>query len=301
MEISKTDLELKPLIHAQDSRFRAEITHKNEETNFTPSKPTLEADFTPSKEASPIIFARMIDTMQDYIISNGEPAELKQDSIGGKISKTKQNLRHAEKQILDTKRSKKTWESRQRICNYVTNSISILAGAGLITSGQIVPGGSLVFSGIGGISSNLMQGFECNSKLIAATSIVSSLVGLVGGLGGGLYSLFSKPSQTMAALKSQNLASFFQSAATLSSFFTNGFSFYTSMQKNTNLEKLSQLEALHTKTDTTLKTYEQKLKGAGTSFQSLTKNFVGSIKQISKANSRYTRDVMRVLTADFPA
>ena len=172
---------------------------------------------------------------------------------------------------------------------------------GLVASGQSVAGGSLIASGVGASTSELLQRFGFNSTLTSAISIASGVVGLVGGLGSIGYNLFKRPTQLVQSLNSDALSAFFQKAGMLTSFFSSSISLYASTKKNQGLKKTSELEALHTKTDTALRSLDQKLSGAFTSFQGKAKDFSQIFKTISRAQRSYIERAMRVFTADFRA
>lgn len=279
------------------------LQHRSNATapTFTPSKPILPEHLVASVTPQALIFSKMFDQMQQYVTESSEPAELKQDYMGRKITENKKALRQAEKAILDTQGSVKTWEGRKKIASYLCNAVTILTGMGLVASGQAVAGGSLIASGTGSTLSDILQRYGCNSTVTSALSIASGIVGLAGGLGSLGWGLITNPRNTVQALNSGALGSFFQKAGALTSFFGNGASLYASAEKNKGLKKTSELAALHTKIDTALRSLDQKLSGAYTSFQGKAKDFSQIFKSISRAQSRYIRDAMRVFTADFPA
>lgn len=270
-------------------------------SSFTPSKPLLPSTLTVNGRSQAEIFAGMFDKMQNYVMQTAEPAELKQDYMINKVTKHKQELRRAEKALLDTKSTVATWEGRKKIANYLCNAVSILTGMGLMASGQALAGGSLIASGVGSSISEILQRFSFNSTVTSSISIASGLVGLVGGLGSIGYGLLKNPGNVVQALNSNALSSFFQKAGALTSFFSNGISLYSSSKKNEGLKKTSELEALHTKIDTALRSLDQKLSGAFTSFQGKAKDFSQIFKTIARAQRSYVERAMRVFTADFRA
>lgn len=277
-----------------------------EESSFAPSsyqisKPELSAHYN-EKEATPapIVCARLMDALKDYILSTSEPAELKQDHLGEKIVKTKKSLHKTQKEIVQSKKAIDTWQWRKNLAGYLFNGVSLLAGVGLCASGQVGAGGSLIASSAGSTLSQVLASMGCKESITGALSVASSLVGVFGTLGCGAYRLFTKPTATLTAMQGSTFSSFLQGAEVITSFAANGFGHVANIKKNDNLEKCSQLEALHTRSDTLLKTLDQKHSGAATGFQSSAKNFSEGFRTISKAYSRYTRDAMRVLTADFP-
>lgn len=280
---------------------KVETTPASSSTSFTPSKPALAAELTVSGRSQAEIFAGMFDKMQKYVIETAEPAELKQDYMINKVTKTKQELRKAEKALLDTQSTVNTWEGRKKIANYLCNAVSILTGLGLVASGQATAGGSLIASGVGSSASDILQRFGFNSTLTSSLSIASGVVGLVGGLGSIGYGLIKRPGNVVQALNSNVLSAFFQKAGMLTSFFSNGISLYAASKKNEGLKKTSELEALHTKTDTALRSLDQKLSGAFTSFQGKAKDFSQIFKSIARAQRSYIEKAMRVFTADFRA
>ena len=268
---------------------------------YSVTKPVLTpsfcaADVTPA----PIVCARLMDSLQDYILSTAEPAELKQEYVGSKMSKTKQALRQNEKSILESKKAIEGWEWKKKIAYYIFNGASLLAGVGLCASGQIGAGGSLIASSVGTMSASALSSYGCNSTLTGALSVASSVVGVFGFLGFGAYNLIKQPQAIAAAIQQGSFSSFVGAASAITSFTANGFTHLSTIKKNENLNHLSQLEALHTKSDTFLRTLDQKHSAAASAFQSNAKNFSDGFKTISKAYTRYTRDVMRVLTAEFP-
>ena len=274
---------------------------QEQSSTFTPSKPVLYEDLALNAPAQALIFAGMFDRMQNYVMSTAEPAELKQDYMIHKITKHKQELRKAERALLDTKSTVSTWDGRKKIANYLFNGVSILTGMGLIASGQTVAGGSMIASGAGSIGSLILEHHGCNSKLTSALSIASAVIGLGGSIGALTYNLYKKPAELVQALNSEALHSFFQKAGSLTSFFSSSASLYASSKRNEGMKKTSEIEALHTKVDTALKSLEQKLSGAFTSFQGKAKDFSQIIKTIARAQRSYTDRAMRVFTADFRA
>lgn len=88
-------------------------------SSYIPSKPLLPAELTVSGRSQAEIFAGMFDKMQKYVIDTAEPAELKQDFMINKVTKTKQELRKTEKALLDTQSTVATWEGRKKIANYL--------------------------------------------------------------------------------------------------------------------------------------------------------------------------------------
>jgi hypothetical protein len=170
-----------------------------------------------------------------------------------------------------------------------------------MASGQAVAGGSMIASGVGSSASEILQRFGFNSTLTSSISIASSIVGLVGGLGSLGWNLIKNPGRVVQGLNSEALGSFFQKAGALTSFFSSGISLYSSSKKNEGLQKTAELEALHTKIDTALKSLDQKLSGSFTSFQGKAKDFSQIMKTISRAQRSYIERAMRVFTADFRA
>ncbi len=287
----------------QDMR-NVDIAHLNLLDPITKiTQPSLDKDASLNKEPANLIFARMMDKMQTYVNSTEEPTILKQAQVGNKITETNKQLRKEQEKIVDTQKAIETWDFRKTVANQVMNGVSVLAGGGLILAGDYWTGGSLMVSGVGNAASDLMRYLEWNPTLTAATSLVSGIVGVVGGLGGSVANLyyrnFTNPQQLQLAWNS--LGYWCNAAATATGLIGGVVSGTASIASNSNMNLLGQLEALQSQTSSSLRLLQEKYTSATTAFQGTAKNFSDLFRNIAKAQSRYTRDVMRMLTADFPA
>jgi hypothetical protein len=269
-----------------------------------PSKPQIEPHFHTKSEIVPtaIIFANMLDNMQRYAQSTAEPAELRHAQVGKNIQKISNDLKDVEHKILDTKQNIATWESRTRISNYVLNGVTAITGIGLVAAGDLWTGGSLIVSGVGSAASTLMSSYGWDPTLTSAISIVSGLVGVVGGIGSIAKQLYSYgPLAFLDKLTSPSFSSALQFAGSLASLASTAFTGYAQVERNTHASTLSQYEAGHTQKTTQRQLLEPKLASATTSHQGTAKNMAKACRAIVSAQTRFTRDAMRQLTADFPA
>lgn len=262
---------------------------------FKPSKPHLaELDQTHVEPPS-LIFSRMFDAMQDYISSISEAIIAKQHHIGSSIANKKQDLRAADQKVLGAKKSIETWDARKKLANYMFHGVSLLSGTALVCTGQTVAGSSMIVSSVGSAASEVMKSYNFNEKLTAATSIISGVIGIAGGLGTGLYNLLTSPQRVTATLSSPIFKSITQWALPITTAVASGFNQFATIKKNENLENLSAIEALHTRSETALKSVQQKFSGSIKTFGSRTKDFSQEFKTILRAQSRY-RQVMREVT-----
>jgi|GEM_PF-1623853 len=291
-------LQKKPLLeHRYVDTISSLKTTDREET----TKPNLDSELPPSQQTPAEIFARMMDNAQKYIKSTSETAELKHDQVGRKIRAQEKNLRELQKQTLEARKSIETWETRHMVANCILNGVTTLTGVGLTLAGNPWTGGSLIASGVGSTASELMKHYKWNSTLTAATSIVSGLIGVVGGVGSGIVSLIRSPTTFASQLTSGTLSTILQATGVVTSLVSNGLSGYSMIEKNNTSAMLSDLESAQTKADSSLRLLQQKYGSATMAFQGTVKNFSGLFKTIAKTHNRYTRDCMRMLTADFPA
>ena len=265
--------------------------------------PSLDRDSSLEVAPANLIFARMLDKMQSYVNSAEEPTKLKQTQVGNKITKTKQQLRKEQEKIVDTQKTIETWDFRKTVANQVMNGVSVFAGGGLILAGDYWTGGSLVASGVGNAASDLMRYLEWNPTLTAATSVVSGIIGVVGGLGGSVANLYYRNFNNPQGLDLawNQLAYWCEAAATATGIIGGAVSGTASVVSNSNMDLLGQLEALQSQTSSSLRLLQDKYTSATTAFQGTAKNFSDLFRNITKAQSRYTRDVMRMVTAEFPA
>lgn len=304
-----TPTPVQPASRIDDVNLR---THQDFATRYTDTlqslkgtevttKPTLEPTL-PQEHISPaIVFARMMDTIQKYVKTTAMTAELKHEQVGRKIQKAEAQLRNVQKQALEAKQASATWNTRHMVANCVLNGVTTLTGVGLAAAGDPWTGGSLIVSGVGSTASELMKYYNWNSTLTAATSIVSGVVGLFGGLGSGIGHLVRNPTLFMKNLTTGSVPTILGAIGSVTSLISTGLSGYSMVERNKTNTFLSELEALHTQTDTSLRLLQQKYSSAATGFQGTTKSFSGLFKTIAKTHNRYTRDCMRMLTADFPA
>lgn len=270
-----------------------------------PSKPTLEPHFD-SKEDKiippAIIFSRMMDKMQEYAQSTAEPAELRHAQVGKNINKISEDITKVQDQLIDTKKDIETWESRSRLASYVLNGVTAMTGVGLVMAGDAWTGGSLIVSGVGGTASGLMSSYGWNPTFTGAVALVSGLVGIVGGVGSGARQLYNYgPRALLNTLTHPTFEKSLELAGSLASFISTTVYGYSNIKKNENLSTLSQFDAMHTMKTTERQLLEPKLTSAATSHQGTAKSMSKACSQIVKAQNRFTRDAMRVLTADFPA
>ncbi|MBM3191816.1 MAG: hypothetical protein FJZ63_04110 [Chlamydiae bacterium] len=265
------------------------------------SKPILEREL--SSKAPQHVFYRLVTNMQAYVESVEEPTVLRQNQVGEKITTTKKELRHSQEKIANTEKTIETWDFRKKVAQQVLNGVSVISGIGLIATGNPWTGGSLVVSGLGNAASDFMRYMGWNPTLTAATSLVSSVIGVVGGLGGSLvniYNHFGGSSQALAgAWKSLSYWTNLTAAAT--GLIGGAVAGGSAVASYRNKDMLSQLEALQSQTSSSLKLLQEKYMSASTGFQNTAKNFSDVFKNIARAQSRYTRDVMRMVTAEFPA
>jgi hypothetical protein len=274
--------------------------------HYKMEKPSLESPEAYQKKVdvlpSAIIFAHMIDNMQRYAQSTAEPAQLRHAQVGKKIQKVSEDIKQVEHNILDTKKNIETWESRHRIANYLLNGVTTLTGVGLVAAGDLWTGGSLIVSGLGGAASSLMDSFGFNSTLTSAISFVSGLVGVVGGIGSAAYQLYNYgPMAFLSKLTDNKVSGCLQLAGSLASVVASGISGYADIEKQNNLSTLSEYDSMHTQKTTERQLLEPKLSSATTSHQGAAKNIAKACRTIVHAQTRFTRDAMRMLTADFPA
>jgi hypothetical protein len=299
---STASSKVRPLSSVDEVRFNT----GRENTVIKPSKPDLEPHYN-SKESeiipTAIIFARMMDNMQQYVQSTAEPAMLRYEQVGKNITKKSEELRKVENQLLDTKKTIETWESRTRIANYTLNAVTTLAGVGLAASGDLWTGGSLIVSGAGGAVSSLMSSYGWNPTLTAAVSLLSGLVGIVGGVGSAARQLYNYgPAAFIGALDTNSqFTKYIGLAGSLAAGIASTLSGYSNIEKNNQLSTLSQFDAFHTQKTTERQLLEPKLTAAATSHQGTAKNMAKACKAIVSTQNRFTRDAMRMLTADFPA
>lgn len=275
-------------LHSKDPQSTVESTR---DSYIKHSKPKLVHPDTPSATIPPaVIFANLMNTMQNYVKSTADTAELRLDQVGRKINASNKELRDAQMGMMDSKKAAETWETRGVIANALINCATTITGISLVAMGDYWTGGSLIASGVGGVASSVMQYYKCNSMLTGAISVVSGLIGVVGGIAFGGRSLYGNPrapaGSTLSILGS------------LTSLIGSSFSAYTSIKQQEHLSVLSAFNALQTKADTALKLLQEKYGSATTAFQGKTKSFSELFTTIAKAQKRYT-STFRVVTAAF--
>lgn len=297
---SMDEAQLRPKSSPVSDRY-VDTLESMKDSAVTTTKPALEATLSSTNVSPGVIFARLMDTIQKYVNSTSATAELKHEQVGRKIQKTEEKLRQVQKDTLEAHKSTETWNTRHMIANCVLNGVTTLTGIGLTVAGNPWTGGSLIVSGVGSTASELMNYYGWNSSLTAATSIISGVIGIFGGLGSGLAQLARNPTLFMNSLTSGSLSTALQVAGSVTSLLATGLSGYAMVERSKTEVLLAELEAVHTQVDTSLRTLQQKYSGATTAFQGSVKNFSGLFKTIAKTHNRYTKDCMRMLTAEFPA
>lgn len=265
------------------------------------NKPTLDPHWSPSAVALPILCAKLMDRIQSQILTSEEPAVLKSEHLGKKMADAQETLRKEQIKLLNTDERKKTWAYRQQIANFLFYGTHILAGGGLCASGQLIAGGSLIVSGTGNISSGILRYYGFDPTWTGALAMTSSAIGLVGSLGSGAYQVFSNPQNLMHSLNHPTFQGFLQTGVAATGLIASGVQGISSIEKHKAEASIGQIQALQTKTETFLKTTEQKHSSALSSFSSTANSFANLFKGINRSHSRFVRDAMRVLTAEYPA
>lgn len=270
---------------------------KTEREHVT-SKPVLEQTLPKNAYSPAFTFAKMMDNAQKYIQGTSVTAELKYNQVGRKISRQQESLRIIQQETLQAHKAQETWSTRQLIANCVLNSVTTLTGVGLTLAGNPIAGISMIASGVGSTASSLMGYYQWNSTLTAATSIVSGLIGVAGGLGSGIAGLVRGPAALASQLTSDKVVTALQAAGMVSSLVSNAVTGYSAIERNNTSALLSELEAAQTKADSSLRVLQQKYSGAAQSYQNSVKNLSPGLKSIAKANSRYAA-ALHGLTAEY--
>lgn len=239
------------------------------------SKPTLEyPDDKPSVSLSHVeIIIKLMNHSEKLVHEDERFSFLKVQATGKRLEFNKTQINDLTKKHLDIEKANQDWDFRKALASNILYVITTAAGAGLLASGEPISGSSLLISGLGGLTSSVMDYFRFNKSIVQSVSGISSLVGVFGTIGAAFYN----PQAFQNTVSTMQLAS---------GLIANLFAGYGNYAQSQNQSLIAHYDSLHSQKENERRLLDEKMTSAITSHKSTIHPLSTILKGLTKAQKK---------------